>query len=105
MESQCVVAIVRPDVIVALKKALHAIRTHGVTISKVKGFGAHLNPYADDESVGRLKIEIFIRTADVDTLVKAITAVAHVGAPGDGVIAVLPVSQFFSIHTMTEVLP
>jgi nitrogen regulatory protein P-II 1 len=105
MESQCVVAIIRPDVLGSLRKALHAIHTHGVTISKVRGFGAHLNPYADDEAIGHLKIEIFVRTADVDTLVAAIMKVAHVGAPGDGVIAVLPVSHFYSVHTMTEVLP
>jgi len=28
MESQCVVAIIRPDVLGALRKALHAIHTH-----------------------------------------------------------------------------
>ena len=105
MESQCVVAIIRPDVLGALRKALHAIHTHGVTISKVRGFGSHLNPYADDEAIGHLKLEIFVRTDDVDMLVKAIMKVAHVGAPGDGVIAVLPVSHFYSVHTMTEVLP
>ena len=105
MESQCVVAIIRPDVLASLRKALHALHTHGVTISKVRGFGAHLNPYADNEATGHLKIEIFVRTADVDTLVAAIMKVSHVGAPGDGVIAVLPVSHFYSVHTMTEVLP
>jgi nitrogen regulatory protein P-II 1 len=30
---------------------------------------------------------------------------AHVGASGDGVVAVLPISRFYSIHTMTEVMP
>src|SRR5260370_40751951 len=105
MESQCVVAVIRPEVLGPLKKALHAIHTHGLTISKGRGFGAHLNPYADDEAIGHLKIEIFVRTADVDTLVAAIMKVAHVAAPGDGVIAALPVSHFYSVHTMTEVLP
>ena len=105
MESQCVVAIIRPDALGTLRKALHAIHTHGVTISKVRGFGAHLNPYADDEAIGHLKIEIFVRTDNVDALVKAIMEVAHVGAPGDGIIAVLPVAHFYSVHTLTEVLP
>lgn len=105
MESQCVVAVIRPEVLGPLKKALHAIHTHGLTISKVRGFGTHLNPYADDEAIGHLKIEIFVRTDNIDALVKAIMEVAHVGAPGDGVIAVLPVTHFYSIHTMAEVLP
>lgn len=105
MESRCVVAIVRPEVLEALEKEVHAIDTHGVTISKVKGFGTHLNPYAADWATEHVKVEIFTRASDVDALVEAIMKVAHVGAPGDGVVAVMPVTNFYSIHTMTEVLP
>ena len=105
MESRCVVAIVRTDVLHALEKELLAIHTHGVTISKVKGFGTHLNPYAKDWVTDHIKVEIFARDADVDALVEAIMKVAHVGAPGDGVVAVLPVAHFYSIHTKTELLP
>jgi nitrogen regulatory protein P-II 1 len=66
---------------------------------------AQSDPYADDWATEHLKIEIFARTADVDALVEAIMKTTHVGASGDGVVAVLPVSHFYSIHTMTEVLP
>lgn len=105
MESCCIIAIVRPEVLEALEKELHATHTHGVTISKVKGFGTHLNPYAGDWATEHLKLEIFARTTDAQCIVDAIIKVAHVGAPGDGVIAVLPVTHFYSIHTKSEVEP
>jgi nitrogen regulatory protein P-II 1 len=105
MEAQCVVAIVRPETLDALEKELRAIDTHGVTITRVKGFGAHLNPYADHWETEHLKIEIFTRASDVNALVHAITRVSHVGAPGDGVVAVMPVTGFYSIHEMRRVIP
>ncbi|WP_407973359.1 P-II family nitrogen regulator (plasmid) [Burkholderia pyrrocinia] len=105
METQCVVAIVRPETLDALEKEIRAIDTHGVTITRVTGFGTHLNPYSDHWETEHLKIEIFTRAADVDALVDAIMRVAHVGAPGDGIVAVMPVTSFYSIHTMKSVIP
>ncbi|SAL70745.1 hypothetical protein AWB69_08425 [Caballeronia udeis] len=35
---------------------------------------------------------------------RPVALVSHVGAAGDGVIAVLPVSHFYSLHAMTGVL-
>lgn len=34
METQCVVAIVRPETLDAIEKEIHSIDTHGVTITK-----------------------------------------------------------------------
>ncbi|TAM53921.1 MAG: P-II family nitrogen regulator [Paraburkholderia sp.] len=105
MESRCIVAIVRPERLHALEKALQAIHTHGITVSKVKGFGQHLNPYADDWTMEHVKIEVFVRAEDVDEVVAVIIEAAHIGAPGDGIIAVMPVAHFYSIHMKAEVQP
>jgi nitrogen regulatory protein P-II 1 len=48
MELKCVVAIVRLDVVEALERKLGAIHIHGVTVTKVRGFGVHPNYFADD---------------------------------------------------------
>ncbi|WP_235443128.1 P-II family nitrogen regulator [Caballeronia mineralivorans] len=56
---------------------------------------------ADDWATEHLKIEIFRRSVDVDALIEEIMKVAHVGAPGDGVVAILPVAS----HAMMKVLP
>ena len=105
MELKCVVAIVRLDVVEVLERKLGAIHIHGVTITKVRGFGAHPNYFADDWTTEHVKIEIFARAENVDALVKTIMDVAHVGSGGDGVVAVIPVEKFFRIRSQAETTP
>ena len=105
MESRCVVAIVRSDVLETLERRLGAIHVHGVTVSKVKGFGKHPNLFSNDWTTEHIKIEIFTQAPNVDALVKEITDITHMGAGGDGVIAVFPVERFFGIRTSSETMP
>jgi nitrogen regulatory protein P-II 1 len=105
MESRCVVAIVRSDVLETLERRLGAIHIHGVTVSKVKGFGKHPNLFSNDWTTEHIKIEIFTQEPNVDALVKEITDITHAGAGGDGVIAVFPVEKFFRIRTSSEAMP
>ncbi|MFM0033991.1 P-II family nitrogen regulator [Paraburkholderia strydomiana] len=105
MELKCVVAIVRPDVVEVLERKLGAIHIHGVTITRVRGFGAHPNYFADDWTTEHVKIEIFAQVENVDALVKTIRDIAHVGATGDGVVAVIPVEKFFRVRNQAESIP
>ncbi|MFL9935738.1 P-II family nitrogen regulator [Paraburkholderia sp. RL18-103-BIB-C] len=105
MEFRCVVAIVRSDMLERLERRLGAIHVHGVTVSKVKGFGAHPNLFSNDWTTEHIKIEIFTQEANVDALVREITAIAHAGVGGDGVVAVFPVERFFRISTSSEAIP
>jgi nitrogen regulatory protein P-II 1 len=105
MELKCVVAVVRPDVLQTLEKRLGAIDIHGITVSKVKGFGAHPNLFADDWTTEHLKIEIFAQASDVETLVRAIMDIARVGPAGDGIVAIIPVERFFRVRTQSEAIP
>src|ERR1700682_3025464 len=105
MELKCVVAIVRPDVVEVLERKLGAIHIHGVTVTRVRGFGAHPNLFADDWTTEHVKIEIFAQVENVDALVSAIMDIARVCSAGDGVIAVIPVERFFRVRTASEALP
>ncbi|BCF95914.1 nitrogen regulatory protein P-II [Paraburkholderia sp. PGU19] len=105
MELKCVVAIVRPDVLEVLERKLAAIHMHGITATRVRGFGTHPNLFADDWTTEHIKIEIFARAEDVEALVTTIIDIAHVGAVGDGVVAVLPLDRFFRIRTRSEATP
>ncbi|ADG20925.1 P-II family nitrogen regulator [Paraburkholderia atlantica] len=105
MEFRCVVAIVRSDMLERLERRLGAIHVHGVTVSKVKGFGAHPNLFSNDWTTEHIKIEIFTQETNVDALVREITAIAHAGAGGDGVVAVFPVERFFRISTASKATP
>lgn len=105
MEIRCVVAIVRSDILETLERRLGAIHIHGVTVSKVKGFGEHPNYFSNDWTTDHIKIEILTQEANVDALVREITAMAHAGAGGEGIVAVFPVERFFRISTSSEAMP
>lgn len=105
MELKCVVAIVRPGVLEALERRLGAIHVHGVTVTRVRGFGAHPNLFADDWTTEHIKIEIFTQADCVDSLVETVMDATRFGAAGDGVIAVIPVEKFFRVGTGAEALP
>ncbi|MFM0597237.1 P-II family nitrogen regulator [Paraburkholderia dilworthii] len=105
MELKCVVAVVRPEVVEVLERKLGAIHIHGVTVTRVRGFGAHPNLFANDWTTEHVKVEIFAQAENVDALVKTIMDVAHFGAIGDGVVAVIPVEKFFRVCTQAEATP
>ncbi|MEX3634591.1 P-II family nitrogen regulator [Paraburkholderia sp. BR14320] len=105
MDLKCVVAIVRPDVLEVLERRVGAIHVHGMTVTRVRGFGAHPNVFADDWTTQHIKIEVFTEADNVDALVKTIMDTAHVGAVGDGVVAVLPAERFFRIRNQAETKP
>ncbi|MDR5855734.1 P-II family nitrogen regulator [Caballeronia sp. LZ062] len=97
MELKCVVAIVRQDVLPVLERRLSAVHVHGMTVTRVRGFGAHPNLFADDWTTEHIKIEGFAGTETVDALVNTITDVARNEAGSDGVVAVIPVDKLLRV--------
>lgn len=97
MELKCVVAIVRPHILPVLERRLAEVHVQGMTITRVRGFGAHPNPFADDWTTEHIKIEIFTETDAVDALVNAITDVARNEGGSDGVVAVIPVEKLLRV--------
>lgn len=102
MELKCIVAILRPHVLEVLERKLGAVHVHGMTVTRVRGFGAHPNLFADDWTTEHIKIEIFTQAENVDALITAIMDIAHIGAVGDGVVAVLPVEKSFRIRSQSQ---
>ncbi|MBO3056543.1 P-II family nitrogen regulator [Burkholderia pseudomallei] len=105
MELKCVVAIVRPDVLPVLERRLGAVHVHGMTATRVRGFGAHPNLFADDWTTEHIKIEIFTETETVNAVVKTITDVARKEAGSDGVVAVIPVEKLLRVADASDLSP
>ncbi|USU14658.1 P-II family nitrogen regulator [Paraburkholderia fungorum] len=105
MELKCVVAIVRPGILEVLERRLSAVHIHGLTVTRVKGFGAHPNLFSDDWTTEHIKIEVFTQSESVDALVREIMDVAKGVAGEDGIVAVLPVEHFFRVRTASEAAP
>lgn len=99
-------AIIKPFKLEDVKDALAEIEISGMTVSEAKGYGrqqGHSELYRGAEYVvdflPKVKIELVVKTEDVDKAVKAIMDSAKTGKIGDGKIFVLPVENIYRIRT------
>eukprot|EP01032_Pedospumella_encystans_P030241 gene30240-biopygen24843 len=100
-----VTAIVKPFKLDEVREALSAIGVQGVTVTEVKGFGrqkGHTELYRGAEYVvdflPKVKVEVVVKTEDVDRCVDAIVKAAHTGKIGDGKIFVTSVERVIRIE-------
>jgi len=99
-------AIIKPFKLDEVREAIMDAGIAGVTVSEVKGFGrqkGHTELYRGAEYqvdfLPKVKLEIAIKTEDVDRLVEAISAAANTGKVGDGKIFIQPLEQVVRIRT------
>lgn len=100
-----VMAIVRPDVVGTLRTRLPSLHIRGMTVTRVQGFGEYIDFFSERHFTEHAKVEIFVDDANVEALTNAIMDAAHSDIPGAGILAVLPVDQFFHIRTRSADLP
>ncbi len=102
-------AIIRPERLEIVRKALEELSYPGVTIFEVKGHGKQKGitqqwrgqEYRID-FIPKLKIEIVVLDEDVPKTLNAIARNAKTGEMGDGKIFILPVEGAIRIRTGEE---
>ena len=99
-------AIIRPFKLEDVKLALVNAGIVGMTVSEVRGFGrqkGQVERYRGSEFtvefLQKLKLEIVVDDARVDTVVNAIQDAARTGEIGDGKIFISPVESVVRIRT------
>ena len=99
-------AIIRPFKLEDVKLALVNAGIVGMTVSEVRGFGrqkGQVERYRGSEFtvefLQKLKLEIVVDDAQVDTVVGAIQEAARTGKIGDGKIFISPVDSVIRIRT------
>jgi nitrogen regulatory protein PII len=99
-------AIIRPFKLEDVKLALVNAGIVGMTVSEVRGFGrqkGQVERYRGSEFtvefLQKLKLEIVVDDAQVDTVVDAIQEAARTGEIGDGKIFISPVDSVIRIRT------
>lgn len=102
MDIRAIVAIIRRDKLEEVESKLQKLGVERFNVSKVKGYGEYHNFFARDWMVEEVRVEIFTRKDEVETITTAILEAAHTGLPGDGVVAVIPIEKFFLIRTRSE---
>ena len=101
-----VTAIIKPFKLDEVREALSGIGVQGITVTEVKGFGrqkGHTELYRGAEYVvdflPKVKVEVVVKSEDVDRCVDAIVNVARTGKIGDGKIFVTAVERTVRIRT------
>jgi nitrogen regulatory protein P-II 1 len=95
MDVNLIIATIRSDRLEPVEKKLQDIGVKRINVSKVKGYGEYHDFFARDWMVEEVRLEIFTRKDEVETITTAIMDTAHTGLPGDGIIAVIPVEKLF----------
>ena len=101
-----VTAIIKPFKLDEVREALSGIGVQGITVTEVKGFGrqkGHTELYRGAEYVvdflPKVKIEVVVKSDDLDRCVDAIVRAARTGKIGDGKIFVYDLEQVYRIRT------
>ena len=104
-----VTAIIKPFKLDDVRESLSEIGVQGVTVTEVKGFGrqkGHTELYRGAEYVvdflPKVKVEVVVKSEDVDRCVEAIVSAARTGKIGDGKIFITAVERVVRIRTGEE---
>ncbi len=110
MKSECIMtmrkvtAIFRQSMLDKVENALQEHDTHGFSITSVRGCGEYMNFYNQDCTSSHSRIEIFVEMDKAEDIANTIMKAAHIGQPGDGIVAILPVETLYHIRTQSEVV-
>jgi nitrogen regulatory protein P-II 1 len=99
MKFRKVTAIIRPERLQAVEDCLKKHAVPGISVTKVKGFGEHMDFFKPDWLCQHVRIEVFIDVGRAERVSEAIMDAAYTGEEGDGIIAILPVESVYHIRT------
>jgi len=101
-----ITAILKPFKLEEVREALAVVGVTGLTVTEVKGFGrqkGHTELYRGAEYVvdflPKVKVEVMVKSADLDRCIEAIVKAAKTGKIGDGKIFVTSIEQVVRIRT------
>jgi nitrogen regulatory protein P-II 1 len=99
-------AIIKPFKLDEVRDALFEIGIGGMTVSEVEGFGRqhghaehHRGSEYGSELLPKVKLEIVLMDAQVQTVLDAIVSAAKTGKIGDGKVFVIAVREAIRIRT------
>ena len=101
-----VTAIIQPEVLEQVMKAVVRHGVGGMTISEVSGYGrqrGHVEVYRGEEYtidfITKVRLEILVDEPEVEELVQVISGSARTGEVGDGKVWVVPVDTVVRVRT------
>lgn len=98
-------AVVRTGALDRVRERLQAMHLPNLVITEVKEFGEHEEFFAFRSEFRYARIEVFADAASAEEVAAAIAETARTGAPGDGLVAVLPVEALYRVRDERRVGP
>jgi|SRR5271157_773274 len=102
-------AIIRPERLNSVKKALEEKGFIAMTIIEVMGRGEqkgiileYRGKKVEVDVIPKVKIELVVKDEDVDTIIATVRASGRTGKVGDGKIFVMPVEKMAKVRTDEE---
>jgi len=99
-------AIIKPNKLDQLRKALEKVGSPGVMITEIEGYGKQKGVVRQwrgkeykVELLQKIKIEIVVKDKEVDNVVQVIVNTVKTGEIGDGKIFIYPVENAIRIRT------
>lgn len=103
-------AIIRPERLEHVKKALDELGLFGMTVDEVRGRGDQKGITIQYRAgtivvdlIPKVKVEVVVKEDDVERVVQAIMVAARTGKIGDGRIFIIPVERSYKIRTGEQV--
>ena len=101
-----VLAFFPPDRLFTIIDALANVHVHGLTVSDARGFGQEHDvdhpehkEHLGVEMTRKLRIEVFCRDEEAESVVEALYGAGHSGRRGDGKVFVIPVIEALRVKT------
>ena len=99
-------AIIRPERLDSVKKALEDKGFIALTIIDIKGRGEqkgitlqYRGKKVEVDTLPKVKLELVVKDEDTDTIISIVRGAARTGKVGDGKIFVLPVEMMCKVRT------
>ncbi len=100
-----IVAVIRPEKLNEVLKALYKAEVRGLSVSRIQGHGGETDEVETYRGTTvrmklqeKVRLEIGVSEPFVDVAVNAILDAAHTGEIGDGKVFVLPVDHVYRIR-------
>jgi nitrogen regulatory protein PII len=105
-EIKLVMAMIRPDKLGDVKRALAEVGAPSLTVTNISGRGsqpAKKGQWRGEEYTvdlhQKVKVECIVAEIPAEDVAEAIVDAAHTGEPGDGKVFVLPVESAYQVRT------
>ena len=98
-------AIISSMMLENVESSLRDMKVSGISVTQVTGYGEYHDFYKPDMMCRHARIEIFCHASEADAIAHCIMDAAHIGQPGDGIVAVLPVESLFRVRTKSPFPP